>query len=53
LPPLLGLTYAEASWTQGHENWLGAHVHAFADIGGSTKKLIPNNTMTGVTDANY
>ena len=23
------LTYAEASWTQGHEDWLGAHVRAF------------------------
>src|SRR5437588_8510966 len=28
--PCSDLTYAEASWTQGHEDWLGAHVRAFA-----------------------
>src|SRR5271169_6636625 len=33
--PCSDLTYAEASWTQGHEDWLGAHVRAFAYIGGS------------------
>jgi transposase len=48
-----GRLYAEASWTQGHEDWLGAHVRAFAYIGGSPKKLIPDNTKTAVTDANY
>src|SRR5712675_3136404 len=51
--PCSDLTYAEASWTQGHEDWLGAHVRAFAYIGGSPKKLIPDNTKTAVTDANY
>jgi transposase len=51
--PCSDLTYAEASWTQGHEDWLGAHVRAFAYIGGCPKKLIPDNTKTGVTDANY
>src|SRR3954452_1562185 len=30
--PCSDLTYAEASWTQGHEDWLGAHVRAFAYI---------------------
>ena len=51
--PCSDLTYAEATWTQGHEDWLGAHVRAFAYIGGCPKKLIPDNTKTGVTDANY
>jgi transposase len=51
--PCSDLTYAEASWTQGHEDWLGAHVRAFAYIGGCPKKLIPDNTKTAVTDANY
>jgi SAM-dependent methyltransferase len=41
------------SWTQGHEDWLGAHVCAFAYIGGCPKKVIPDNLKTGVTDANY
>ena len=39
--PCSDLTYAEASWTQGHEDWLGAHVRAFAYIGGCPKKVIP------------
>lgn len=51
--PCSDLTYAEASWTQGHEDWLGAHVRAFAYIGGCPKKVIPDNLKTGVTDANY
>jgi transposase len=51
--PCSDLTYAEASWTQGHEDWLGAHVRAFAYIGGCPEKLIPDNTKTAVTDANY
>jgi transposase len=38
--PCSDLTYAEASWTQGHEDWLGAHVRAFAYIGGCPKKVI-------------
>src|ERR1700720_3052458 len=40
--PCSDLTYAEASWTQGHEDWLGAHVRAFAYIGGCPKKVIPD-----------
>ncbi len=51
--PCSDLTYAEASWTQGHEDWLGAHVRAFAYIGGCPRKVIPDNLKTGVTDANY
>src|ERR1700674_5770925 len=51
--PCSDLTYAEASWAQGHEDWLGAHVRAFAYIGGCPKKAIPDNLKTGGTDANY
>jgi transposase len=51
--PCSDLTYAEASWTQGHEDWLGAHVRAFAYIGGCPQKLVPDNTKTAVTDASY
>ncbi len=39
--PCSDLTYAEASWTQGHEDWLGAHVRAFAYIGGFVGFRIP------------
>jgi transposase len=51
--PCSDLIYAEATWTQGQEDWLAAHVRAFAYIGGCPEKLVPDNTKTGVTDANY
>lgn len=51
--PCSDLSYAEASWSQGHEDWLGAHVRALAYIGGCPTKLVPDNTRTAVSDANY
>ena len=51
--PCSDLGYAEVSWSQGHEDWLGAHVRALAYIGGCPNKLVPDNTRTGVSDANY
>ena len=51
--PCSDLIYAEATWTQGQEDWLGAHVRGFAYLGGCPEKLVPDNTKTGVTDANY
>ena len=37
-------TYAEASWTQGLGDWIGAHTRAFAAIGGVPNLLVPDNT---------
>ncbi len=51
--PCSDLVYAEATWTQGQEDWLGAHVRALAYLGGCAEKLVPDNTKTGVTEANY
>ncbi len=51
--PCSQLIYAEASWTQGHEDWLGAHVRALAWIGGCPEMLVPDNLKGGVTHANY
>ena len=51
--PCSDLIYAEATWTQRQEDWLGAHVRAFADLGGCPEKLVPDNTRTGVSEANY
>ena len=51
--PCSQLIYAEASWTQGHEDWLGAHVRALAFVGGCTAKLVPDNLKSGVTDPWY
>jgi transposase len=51
--PCSDLVYAEATWTQGQEDWLGAHVRAFAYLGGCPEKLVPDNTKTGVSEAHY
>jgi transposase len=51
--PCSDLIYAEATWTQRQEDWLGAHVHAFAYLGGCPEKLVPDNTKTGVSEASY
>ena len=42
--PCSGLIYAEASWTQATEDWLGAHVRLFmAFLGEIAAKVIPDN----------
>jgi transposase len=51
--PCSQLIYAEASWTQSHEDWLSAHVRAFAWIGGCPEMLVPDNLKSGVTSPNY
>src|SRR4051812_36299511 len=38
--PCSGLIYAEASWTQTTEDWLGAHVRLFAFLGGVPAKVV-------------
>ena len=43
--------YAEASWGQGEESWLGSHVRALKFFGGSPEILIPDNLKSGVTRA--
>lgn len=42
-------TYAEATWTQGTLDWLGAHVRAFSYLGGVPEILVPDNLKAGVT----
>jgi transposase len=44
-------TYAEATWSQGLEDWLGAHIRVFEFLGGCPKLVIPDNTRTGVSRA--
>lgn len=51
--PCSNLVYAETTWTQGQEDWLGSHVRALTAIGGCTEKLVPDNLKSGVTDAWY
>ena len=44
-------TYAEATWTQGLPDWIGAHVRAFEFIGGAPELAVPDNLRSGVRRA--
>ena len=44
-------TYAEATWSQGLEDWIGAHVRCFAYLGGVPELVVPNNLRAGVSKA--
>jgi transposase len=44
-------TYAEATWTQGLADWIGAHVRAFAYLGGVPEIVVPDNLRSGVSRA--
>src|SRR5690349_18467480 len=43
--------YAEATWTQGLADWIGAHTRAFAAIGGVPHLLVPDNAKVAVIKA--
>ena len=42
-------TYAQARWTQGLSDWIGAHVDALSAIGGVPKAIVCDNLKAGVT----
>lgn len=44
-------TYAEATWTQGLADWIGAHTRAFSFFGGVPALVVPDNPRSGVTRA--
>jgi transposase len=44
-------TYADATWTQGLADWIGAHTRAFAAIGGVPRLVVPDNTKVAVIKA--
>lgn len=41
--------YARACWTQSLPDWIGAHVGAFAAIGGVAKAIVCDNLKAGIT----
>ena len=41
-------TYAEATWSQGLEDWIGAHVRCFAYLGGVPERLRNTNRLNRV-----
>jgi transposase len=44
-------TYAQARWSEGLADWIGAHVNAFSVIGGVPKAVVCDNLKAGVTAA--
>jgi transposase len=44
-------TYAEAIWTQGLSDWIGAHTRAFAFFGGIPAMVVSDNLRSGITKA--
>jgi transposase len=44
-------TYAEATWSQALEDWLGAHIRTFEFLGGVPRLVVPDNTRSGVSRA--
>ena len=43
--------YAEATWSQGLGDWIGAHAHAFEAIAGVPHLVIPDNAKVAVIKA--
>ena len=41
-------TYAEATWSQGLPDWIGAHQRAFTFLGGVPAIVVPDNLKSGV-----
>ena len=46
-------TYAEASWTQTIEDWLGSHRRALEFFGGVPEIIVPDNLRAGVKSPSY
>lgn len=44
-------TYAEATWSQGLEDWIMSHVRCFEFLGGVPELIIPDNLKSAVTRA--
>jgi transposase len=44
-------TYAEATWTQGLSDWIGAHVRMLGFFGGVPGQLVSDNLRAGITKA--
>jgi len=43
-----GYAYVEAFWSMKTEDWIRAHVHAYAYYNGATRILKPDNLKTGI-----
>lgn len=46
-------TYAEASWSQNLESWIGAHIRMFRYFGALPEIVVCDNLKSGVTKPDY
>lgn len=46
-------TYADPSWDQTLESWIGSHVKTFEFFGGVPKVVVPDNLKSGVKQPDY
>jgi len=46
-------TFAEATWTQTLQDWLGSHVRMFEFFGGVPEVVVPDQLRSGVKDPCY
>jgi transposase len=46
-------TYAEATWTQGLADWIGAHTRAFDAIGGVPRLVVPDGGKQASRSAEF
>jgi len=44
-------TYAEATWSQSLQDWIGSHQRSFTFFGGLPEVVVPDNLRSGVTKA--
>ena len=44
-------TFAEATWSQGLEDWIGSHQRAFTFLGGVPEIIVPDNLQSGISKA--
>ena len=44
-------TFAEATWSQGLENWVMSHARCFEYLGGVPELVVPDNLKSGVSKA--
>jgi transposase len=46
-------TYAEATWTQGLEDWVASHIRTWEFLGGATELVVPDNLKSAVSSPSW
>jgi transposase len=48
-----GYLWADVTWTQQAEDWLGSHIRLVEHLGGVPARLVPDNLKVGVSHASF